>query len=364
MQQATKVELIINLKTAKALGHGAASAARPRRRGHRVNRREFIRVLGGAAAAWPLAARAQQADRVRRIGVLMGSAESDPDSQVRLATFRQALRERGWSEGSNLRIDYRWAATDLGRMRAHAAELVGLAPDVILAHAPSAVAAVQRELRTIPVVFVMVPDPIQLGVVASLAQPGGNITGFTHTELAIASKWLELLKEVSPGVKRVAFLLHPEHPGWNGYVRVLNAAMPSFGVEMFPGGIRDAADIERVVGNFSREPNGGLIVLPDITTQVHRDVIVLMAARHRVPAVYPFKYFPASGGLMSYGVDPVDIFRRAASYVDRLLRGERPADLPVQAPTKYELVINLKTAKALGLTVPQTLLARADEVIE
>ena len=329
-----------------------------------MKRREFITLLGGAAVAWPLVARAQQPERMRRVGVLMGSAESDPDCQARLAAFRQALREQGWTEGGNLRIDYRWTVTDLDRMRAFAAELLGLRPDVILAHAPSAVAALQRESRTVPIVFVMVPDPVKLGVVANLAHPGGNITGFTHTELTLASKWLELLKEVSPGITRASFLLHPDHPGWDGYVQVFKTAMPSFGVEVISGGIRDAADIERVVEAFARYPNVGLLVLPDIVTQVHRDLIIALAGRHRIPAVYPFRYFPTSGGLMSYGVNPVDIFRRAASYIDRILKGEKPADLPVQAPTKYELVINLKTARALGLDVSPMLLARADEVIE
>jgi putative ABC transport system substrate-binding protein len=223
---------------------------------------------------------------------------------------------------------------------------------------------VKRETRTVPIVFVMVPAPVEIGLVASLARPAGNITGFTHFELTMAGKWLEALKEISPRVKRVAFLLHPEHPAWTGYLRTVKDAALSFDVEVIPAGIRDAGEIERVIDSFAREPNGGLFVLPDIVTYVHRELIIALAARHRLPAIYPFRYFPAVGGLMSYGADPVDMFRRAATYVDRILRGEKPADLPVQAPTKYELIINLKTAKALGLEVPPTLIARADEVIE
>ena len=330
----------------------------------RLKRREFITVLGGAAATWPLRARAQQSGRMRRIGVLMGSAESDFDSQARLAAFRQALRELGWTEGGNLRIDYRWAAADPDRVRDYAAELAGLAPDVILAHAPAALKALQREARTVPIVFVMVPVPAAREVVASLARPGGHITGFAHTDVEIAGKWLELLKEISPTMKRLAFLLDPAHPGWAGYSRTITAAASSFGVEVTPGAIRDAAEIKRVIEDFAREPNGGLIVLPDILTQVHRDLVIQLAARHRLPAIFGFRYFPASGGLMSYGIDPVDQFRRAASYIDRILNGAKAGELPVQAEAKFELVINLKTAKAMGLDVPWFLQQRADEVIE
>jgi putative tryptophan/tyrosine transport system substrate-binding protein len=326
-----------------------------------IERRKFLVTLGGAAAAWPLAARAQQPDQMRRIGVLMGSEQSDPDSQVRLAAFRQVLRQLGWTEGRNIRIDERWGAAN---PETHVAELVGSAPDAVLAHTAPVVAAVKRETRTVPIVFVMVPAPVEIGLVASLARPGGNITGFTHFELTMAGKWLEALKEISPRVKRVAFLLHPEHPAWAGYLRTVKDAASSFDVEVIPAGIRDAGEIERVIDSFAREPNGGLFVLPDIVTYVHRELIIALAARHRLPAIYPFRYFPAAAGLMSYGADPVDMFRRAAAYIDRILKGEKPADLPVQAPTKYELVINLKTAKALGLEVPPMLLARADEVIE
>ena len=330
-----------------------------------MRRREFITLLGCTTAIWPIAARAQQAERiVRRIGVLMGSEQSDADSQARLTTFRQALRELGWAEDRNIRIDERWAANLPARLRTYAAELVRLMPDVILAHAPPAVWALRQETGTVPIVFVMVPAPVEIGLVTSLAQPGGNITGFTHFELAMVGKWLEALKEVSPGVSRIAFLLHPEHPAWAGYLRTVSAAASSFRVEVIPAGIRNAAETEHAIEAFAREPNGGLFVLPDVVTYVHRELIIALAARHGMPAIYPFRYFAASGGLMSYGADPVDMFRRAASYIDRILKGAKPAELPVQAPTKYELVINLKTAKALGLTVPPSLLARADELIE
>jgi ABC-type uncharacterized transport system substrate-binding protein len=326
-----------------------------------IERRKFLATLGGAAAAWPFAARAQQ---IRRLAVLMGSAESDQDSQVRLTAFREALRQDGWTEGSNLRIDYRWAAADPDRIRVYAEELVGLKPDAILAHAPAALKAVQRETRNIPIVFVMVPVPVAREVVASLARPEGNITGFAHTDVEIAGKWLELLKEISPAMKRIAFLLDPDHPAWAAYSRTITAAASSFGVEVIPGGIRDAAEIEHLIEGFSREPNGGLIVLPTIVTQVHRDLIVRLAARHRLPAISGFRYFPSSGGLMSYGIDPVDLFRRSASYMDRILKGAKVSELPVQAADKFELVINLKTAKAMGLDVPWFLQQRADEVIE
>jgi putative tryptophan/tyrosine transport system substrate-binding protein len=333
-----------------------------------MQRREFITLLGGAAVAssllWPVAVRAQQAEKMRRVGVLMGTEENDTDSQARIAAFREALRKLGWIEGRNIQIDIRWGEADAGRARAYAAELVGTAPQVLLGNGGPAVSDLRQETGTIPIVFVMIPDPVALGLVASLARPGGNITGFTHFELAMGGKWLEALKEISPRVSRVAFILPPEHPAWAGFLRTIQAAAPSFGVTVAPGGVHDAAEIERFITSFGREPNGGLLVLPSPVSTVHRDQIIALTARYRIPAIYPFRYFPASGGLMSYGVNPADEFRRAASYIDRILKGEKPVDLPVQAPTKYELVINLKTAKALGLDVPPTLLAIADEVIE
>jgi putative ABC transport system substrate-binding protein len=248
----------------------------------------------------------------------MGSEQGDPDSQVRLAAFRQVLRQLGWTEGRNIRIDERWGAANPETLRTYVAS----APDAVLAHTAPVVAAVKRETRTVPIVFVMVPAPVEIGLVASLARPGGNITGFTHFELTMAGKWLEALKEISPRVKRVAFLLHPEHPAWAGYLRTVKDAASSFDVEVIPAGIRDAGEIERVIDSFAREPNGGLFVLPDIVTYVHRELIIALAARHRLPAIYPFRYFPAAGGLMSYGADPVDMFRQAAAYIDRILKGE------------------------------------------
>jgi putative tryptophan/tyrosine transport system substrate-binding protein len=326
-----------------------------------MRRREFIAGLG---VAWPLAARGQQSGQMRRVGVLMATVQDDPDAQARLAALRQALQELGWTDGRNVLVDYRWAGTDLDRMRAYAAELVALTPDVILAHSPPGIMAAQRQTRTVPLVFVMVPAPVEIGLVASLTHPGGNITGLTHFETAMAGKWLEILREISPGLTRVAFLLHPEHPAWAGYASMIEAAASSFGIAVSPAGARDAVGIERALEAFAREPNGGLMVLPDNFTQVHRELIIALAARYRLPAIYPFRYFPASGGLISYGVDTTDVFRRAATYIDRILRGANAGDLPVQAPVKFELVVNLKTARAHGITIPATFLLRADEVIE
>jgi putative tryptophan/tyrosine transport system substrate-binding protein len=328
-----------------------------------MRRREAIALLG-SAAAWPLVARAQHPGHVRRIGVLMATVQSDPDAQARLAVLRQALQELGWSDGRNVLVDYRWAGTDPDRMLAYAAELVGLTPDVILAHSPPGIMAAQRQTRTVPLVFVMVPAPVEIGLVASLTRPGGNITGLTHFETAMAGKWLEILREISPGVTRVAFLLHPQHPAWAGYASTIEAAASSFGIGISPAGARDAVGIERALEAFAREPNGGLMVLPDNFTQVHRELIIALAARNRLPAIYPFQYFAADGGLISYGVDTIDVFRRAATYIDRILRGANPGELPVQTPVKFELVVNLKTATALGIKIPETFLLRADEVIE
>ncbi len=329
------------------------------------SRREFITLLGGAAAAWPLAARAQQSDRARRIGVLFGLAENDPESQIRIAAMRDELQKKGWTEGHNLRLDFRWAPGDVALMRAFAKELVELQPDVIIAHATPAATALLKETRTIPIVFAQVSDPVGAGFVQSFARPGGNITGFTNYEYnTIGGKWLELLKRIAPNVRRVAVIFNPDATPFEVYLRSVNAAAPSFSVEVTPAPARDAAGVERETASFAREPDGGLLVLPDIFTGSHRAPIIAAAARHALPAIYPFRFFATNGGLIAYGVEPLDIYRRAAGYVDRILRGEKPADLPVQAPTKFELVINLRTAKALGLDVPLQLQQLADEVIE
>jgi ABC-type uncharacterized transport system substrate-binding protein len=327
-----------------------------------MKRREFITLVGGAAA-WPLAARAQQPERMRRIGVLMG-IESGPDARIRIAAFRQGLREAGWIDHRNVRIDVIWGPGDPEHVRADAAELVRTSPDVILASGPVPTLALQKTTRSIPIVFVQVPDPVDLGVVMNIARPDANITGFTHFEMAFAGKWLEALKEIAPRTRRVLFMSLAGHPALPGFLRTITASAPSFEVQVVPAGVSNAAEIERSIEEFAREPNGGLIVLPSPIASIHSNLIIGLAARHRIPAVYPFRFYASDGGLISFGIDPADLFRRAASYVDRILRGEKAADLPVQAPTKYDLVINLKTAKALDLDIPTTLLARADEVIE
>jgi len=325
-----------------------------------IERRKFIAALGGSAFAWPLAARAQQADRVRRVGVLMNLAADDPEGQARIAAFLQGLQELGWTEGRNVRIDYRWHADDADRYRTYAAELVALAPDVILASSSASTAALQQATRTVPIVFAIVVDPVGAGYVASLARPGGNVTGFTLFEYSLSGKWLELLKEIAPNLMRIAILRDPAIASGIGQFAVIQAmAPPSFGVELSPIDVRDAGEIERGVAAFARRSNGGLIVTASTGAVAHRELIIMLAARHRLPAVYFFRYYVTSGGLISYGPDPTDPFRRAAGYVDRILKGEKAADLPVQAPTKYELAINLKTAKALGLTVPPSLLSTA-----
>jgi len=326
------------------------------------SRREFIALLGGAAA-WPLAARAQ-GERVRRVGALMNLTADDVEASARVTALAQGLQQLGWTVGRNLRIDYRWGAMDADRARRYAPELVALAPDVILAVGAPAVVALQQAARPMPIVFVNIVDPVGAGLVDSLAQPGGNVTGFIAFEYVISAKWLELLKEIAPQLKRVAVLREPDIASGIGQLAVIQAAAPSFGVEVRPIGVRDADEIERAVTVFARSSNGGLIVTGSSLTAAYRKLIIALAARHRLPAVYAFRYHATSGGLISYGPDTTDPFRRAAGYVDRILKGEKPADLPVQAPTKYQLVVNLKTAKALGLTVPPTLLARADEVIE
>jgi putative tryptophan/tyrosine transport system substrate-binding protein len=330
-----------------------------------MRRRQFITLLGGAAAAWPLAAHAQQPGGMRRIGVLMASAADDLESQARVAAFVQGLAQLGWSDGRNVRIDTRWATTNADDLRRHAAELAALAPDVLVAGTGTATAApLLQATRTVPIVFVVVIDPVGAGFVASLARPGGNATGFTTFEYGLSGKWLELLKQIAPGVTRAAVLRDPAVASGIGQFGAVQAVAPSLGVELSPVDVRDAPEIERAVTSFARFGNGGLIVRPSPLSTRHRDLIIMLAARHRLPAVYAWRYFVTAGGLISYGPDSIEQYRRAAGYVDRILKGEKPADLPVQAPTRYELIINLKAAKALGLEVPATLLARADEVIE
>jgi putative tryptophan/tyrosine transport system substrate-binding protein len=330
-----------------------------------MRRREFIGLLGGAAGAWPLAARAQQPGGVRRIGVLMASSADDPESQARIAAFVQGLQQLGWTDGRNVRIDTRWATTNIDDIRRHAAELAALAPDVILSGTGTAtVAPLLQATRTVPIVFVLVIDPVGAGFIASLARPGGNATGFTIFEYGMSGKWLELLKEIVPRTTRAAVLRDPTIASGIGQFATIQALGPVLGVELSPLDVRDAPEIERAVTAFAGSDNGGLIVTASALATRHRDLIVALAARHKLPAVYPGRWFVTAGGLISYGPDYVDQFRRAAAYVDRILKGEKPADLPVQAPIKYELVINLKTAKALGLDLSPMLLARADEAIE
>jgi putative tryptophan/tyrosine transport system substrate-binding protein len=329
-----------------------------------IRRRDFITLLGGAAAAWPLAARAQQVERMRRIGVLMPSAADDPEYQARLTAFLQRLAQLGWLDGRNVRIDTRWAAADADRIRKYAEELVALAPDVILAPGSAMTGPLLQATRTIPIVFVTIPDPVGAGFVESLARPGGNATGFIAFEYGLSAKWLELLKQIAPGVTRAAVLRDAAVASGIGQFGAIQSVAPSFGIELSPIGVHDAAEIERAVTAFARASNGGLIVTGSAKTAVHRALIVKLAAQHRLPTIYPGRYFLTVGGLIAYGPDRVDQYRQAAGYVDRILKGEKPADLPVQAPTKYELVINLKTAKALGIDVPDSLLVAADEVIE
>jgi putative tryptophan/tyrosine transport system substrate-binding protein len=330
-----------------------------------IRRREFITLLGGgAAAALPLAARAQQGERMRRVGVLMAIAADDPQSQRRLTAFVQGLQELGWTDGRNIRIETRWTAGDTDRMRRHAAELVALAPDVILASGGTVVGALLEASRTTPIVFTLTVDPVGAGHVASLARPGGNATGFTGYEYGLAAKWLELLKEIAPRVTRAAVLRDTATPQGVGLFAVIRGASSALSVELRPVDVRNADEIERGITAVAREGNGGLIVTASGLAIVHRDLIITLAARHKLPAIYFQNYFVHAGGLVSYGPDPVEPHRQAAQYVDRILKGENPGDLPVQHPTKYQLAINLKTAKTLGLTVAPTLLARADEVIE
>jgi len=329
-----------------------------------MRRRDFITLLGGAAASWPLAARAQQGERMRRIAVLLPATADDPEYQARVGAFLQGLALLGWTIGRNVRVDTRWATANAAEVRRQAAELAALAPDVILAHGNAALGAMLQATRTVPIVFPVAGDPVAAGYVDSLARPGGNATGFAQFEFNLSGKWLELLKEIAPGVTRVAVLRDTTLGSGTSQFAVIQAVAPSVRVEVSPVNVRDAGEIEQSVETFARSPNGGLVVTAGGAAQRHRDLIVTLAARHKLPAVYFDRSFVAVSGLISYGASMIDQYRRAAGYVDRILKGEKPADLPVQAPTKYELVINLKTARALGLDVPPMLLARADEVIE
>ena len=329
-----------------------------------MRRREFITLLGGAAAAWPLAARAQQGERVRRIGVLTNKAADDAQGRAEALAFEGALQERGWTLGGNLQIEYRWGAGDTTRYPTYAAELVAQAPDLLLAVGGTVVGALQRLTHELPIVFVGTTDPVSRGLVASLSRPGGNATGFLLFEFGISGKWLELLKEIAPRVTRAAVIRDPSVFSGVGELAAIQAIAPSLSVDLSPVDARDVAGIERALTDFARQPNGGVIVTLGGASIKHRDLIITLANQHRLPAIYEDRFFVTGGGLMSYGPDDIDQYRLAAGYVDRILRGEKPADLPVQAPIKYELVINLKTANTLGLTMPTTLLASADEVIE
>jgi putative ABC transport system substrate-binding protein len=329
-----------------------------------IRRREFITLLGGVAAAWPIAGRAQPSERIRRIGVLAALPEDDSEIQAQLAAFRQELDRLGWSQGRNAYIDSRFAHANVDQVQALAKELVALQPDVILAHTTPVVAALRRESRAVPIVFVYVSDPVASGFVASLSRPGGNTTGLLLYEASITGKWLAMLKEIAPRIARATLVGDPNTPTYDYFMRTAEAVAPSLAIELVPSPVQTTADIERAIESFARAPDGGLFLPPNNTTFLHRDRIIALAARHRLPAVYAFRICVTAGGLMSYGIDGIDIYRQAASYVDRILRGAKAADLPVQAPIKYETAINIKTAKVLGLDVPPTLLANADEVIE
>jgi ABC-type uncharacterized transport system substrate-binding protein len=329
-----------------------------------MRRRDFITAVAASTLAWPLATAAQQREKMRRVGVLMTLAADDPEGLARVTAFAQGLQELGWRDGRDVRIDYRWAAADAASFHKYAQELLTLAPDVIIAVATPSVVALQQATRTVPIVFVGVTDPVGAGLVESLAHPGGNTTGFSIFEYSISGKWLELLREIAPRVTRAAVIRDPLLTSGTAQFSVIQSMAHSLRAELIPVGARSADEIERGLSTFAREPNGGVIVTASPLTAVHRNLIITLAARHRLPAVYPFPYFATGGGLISYGPDQVDHFRRAASYVDRILKGEKPADLPVEHPTKYELVINLKTARTLGLEIPPTLLATADEVID
>ena len=331
-----------------------------------MRRRDFIKGLAGSATVWPLAAGAQQAGELRRVGVLTPFAETDVEVQSEVAAFRRSLEQRGWFDGRNVKIDYRWAAGDVNRIKTYAQELVGLAPNVILARATPVTTALLRETHTIPIVFVNVSDPVGAGFVQSMARPGGNATGFTNVEASLAGKWVEVLKELNPRMTRIAALFSPKTSPDSGefYLRLIEDASRTMAVKTIAIPVQSAADIESAIESFALVPDGGLIVTPDVTTTNNRALIMLLAAKHHLATIYPFRFFVGEGGLASYGIDVVDMYRRAATYVDRILKGEKPADLPVQAPIRFELAINRKTANALGLTIPPTLIVRADEVVE
>ena len=329
-----------------------------------MRRREFITLVGGAAATWPLMAHAQQPDGVRRIGVLMGIGDSDPEAKPRVEALEGGLKDLGRTEGHNIHLDYRWTAGDLDRTRAFAKEIVDLKPEVIVVHSTPAVKALRQLTSTTPMVFVLIADPIGSGFVESLAHPGGNLTGFMNVDAPMAGKWLELIKEVAPRVNRIALVYNPRTSPYQSYLKSFDETARRSGVQGIPTPVLDAAEIERAITALGQQPDSGLFVVPDVFVQVHRELIIKLAEKYRLPAIYPYRFFPESGGLMSYGIDTVVIFRHAASYVDRILKGTAPTDLPVQAPTNFQLVINLKAAKAIGLTIPESFLVRADQVIE
>jgi putative tryptophan/tyrosine transport system substrate-binding protein len=329
-----------------------------------MRRRDFIQVIAGSAAAWPLATGAQQDDRVRRIGFLDPTAENDPETQTLIGEFTQRLRELGWTSGRNVQIDFRFGGADAIRISTLATELIEGHPDVIVAMGFPAAAALRQQSLSLPIIFVRVVDPVSAGFVTNLARPEGNITGFTNFEFSVGGKWLQLLKQCAPAISRIAVVFDPANPTWTAYLRTIEAAAPSFGVQLTPAGVRDAVEIKQRFAVFAREPNGAVVVFPSPVTDQYRESIIAAAAEQRLPAMYPYRFFTVDGGLMSYGASLLELYRGAASYADRILKGAKVAELPVQQPTKYQLVINLKTAKALNLVVPQSLLASADEVIE
>ena len=329
-----------------------------------VRRREFIALLGGTAAAWPLGARAQQTSGMRRVGVLMGIGEDDPEATPRVDALRQGFRERGWVEGRSIQLDYRWTAGDLERTQRFAREIVELKPDLIVVHSTPAVNALRRLTTTTPMVFALVADPIGSGFAATLAHPGGNMTGFMNVDAPMATKWLELIVEIVPNIKRVALIYNPRTSPYSAYLSEFEVAAPKIGVQAIPTPVLNAAELERAITTLGRQPESALFVVPDVFVQVHRTLIIRLAEQYRLPGIYPYRFFPTSGGLMSYGIDTVAIFRQAAIYADRILKGEKPGDLPVQAPVLFKLIVNLKAARAIGLTIPESFLLRADEVIE